>query len=288
MLALSSPERRSSAGVCSAPQAATTARERTVTRWPSSVRASTPRAAPPSMITRSARVVTTKRAPAPAASASQVLFTDCLAPIRQPKTAVAALLALLATADIAWHCVDVPAERVAARAHDLVAARGLVVLEVDAQALDDGVKAPRVLLAGECRHAVARPFLAHLVGCAERGRVVDDGAAAEARAGEQPDALVVAGLRRAQVESCCRAVTSETVEVGVVVIAAHLEDDDVEPGRGEHAGRGAPTRARADDNDVAAEVRIGGDLERLQGLRRGVGLLAERTREAHRLPHRVG
>ena len=68
------------------------------------------------------------------------------------------------------------------------------MLEVDAEALDHGVEASRVLLGGERRHAVAGPLLAHLVGRAERGRVVDDGAAAEARAGEQPDALVVAGL----------------------------------------------------------------------------------------------
>jgi hypothetical protein len=80
MFGFVSPERRSSAGVCSAPHAATTARERTLTRCPSQVSASTPRAAPRSTLTRCARVRTSTRAPRPAASASQVRAVDCLAP----------------------------------------------------------------------------------------------------------------------------------------------------------------------------------------------------------------
>ena len=40
MFSFGSPERRSSAGVWMAPQAATTALARTVTRWPAVVRAS--------------------------------------------------------------------------------------------------------------------------------------------------------------------------------------------------------------------------------------------------------
>jgi hypothetical protein len=78
------PERDSSAGVCSEPQAVTTARARTVTLWPAAVRASTPRAAPPSISTRSARVSTRTRAPASWASWTQVLSVDCLAPSWQP------------------------------------------------------------------------------------------------------------------------------------------------------------------------------------------------------------
>src|ERR671931_376307 len=56
MFSLRRPERLRSAGVWMAPHPATTARERTVTRCPSAVRASTPRAAPPSTMTRWARV----------------------------------------------------------------------------------------------------------------------------------------------------------------------------------------------------------------------------------------
>ena len=43
-----------------------------------------------------------------------------------------------------------------------------------------------------------------------------------------------------------------------------------------------------DDNDVTRQVRVGDDLERPQRRGCGVGLLAERTREADCLPYRVG
>ena len=78
------PERLSSAGVWIAPQAATTARLRTVSRWPEAVRPSMPRAAPPSTSTRSTLVRTTSRPPRSWASASHVFVVDIFAPTRQP------------------------------------------------------------------------------------------------------------------------------------------------------------------------------------------------------------
>ena len=78
------PERLSNTGVCSEPQALTTARARTVTWCPSAVRASMPVARPPVVVTRSARVCTSTRAPASCASLSHVLSVDCLAPSWQP------------------------------------------------------------------------------------------------------------------------------------------------------------------------------------------------------------
>ena len=80
MFGFFSPERRSRAGVWSAPQEATTARERTVIRFPSQVTASTPQALPSSIRTRCARARTSTCAPRPAASASQVRAVDCLPP----------------------------------------------------------------------------------------------------------------------------------------------------------------------------------------------------------------
>ena len=85
MFSFARPERRSSAGVWIAPQAATTARARTVTRWPvggarlhPARGAGVDRApAPPACRTRI-------RVPAACASASHVLTVDCLAPRRQP------------------------------------------------------------------------------------------------------------------------------------------------------------------------------------------------------------
>jgi hypothetical protein len=99
--------------------------------------------------------------------------------------------------------------------------------------------------------------------------------------------LVVGRLRCAEVEAG-QGGDLGAVEVGVVVIAAHLEDYDVEPGCGEHTRRRAPARTRADDHDVAEQIRVGRDLQRLQGLRRGTFVLSEWTGVAHRLPHRIG
>ena len=85
MFSLRRPDRRSSAGVWIAPHEAITARERTLTRWPSAVVASMPVATPCSTTTRWTRVLTIIRAPASWASWSQVFTTDCLAPTRQPR-----------------------------------------------------------------------------------------------------------------------------------------------------------------------------------------------------------
>ncbi len=67
-----------------APHAMTMALQRTLTRWPRRVRASTPTALPDSTRARSARVSTKNRAPASCASASHVFTADCFAPMVQP------------------------------------------------------------------------------------------------------------------------------------------------------------------------------------------------------------
>ncbi|SLJ46452.1 Uncharacterised protein [Mycobacteroides abscessus subsp. abscessus] len=84
MFLLRRPDRRSSAGVWIAPPDTTTALARTVSSAPLSVTATTPSAVPPRMTMRRTSAPTTSRAPRAAASASQVLVTDCLAPTRQP------------------------------------------------------------------------------------------------------------------------------------------------------------------------------------------------------------
>src|SRR5436309_11539268 len=84
MLRLEHPERRSNAGVLSAPAATTTVRAWTTTRLPAAVSTSTPDAAPLLKATLRARAPATILAPACCASTSHVLAVDCLAPSRHP------------------------------------------------------------------------------------------------------------------------------------------------------------------------------------------------------------
>ena len=176
------PDRRSSAGVWIDPQAATTARERTVTRWPSSVSASTPCAAPPATSTRRACVRTRMRAPAACASASHVFTVDCFAPCRQPNPHQPHSRGSQPSTSRGIRSQCQPS-RSSPRREDLLAARDLVVVGVHAEPL-----AHRVEAAGErlAREGPVPPLRAHLVRRPERGRVVDDRRAAEQRPASRP------------------------------------------------------------------------------------------------------
>ena len=71
------------------------------------------------------------------------------------------------------------------------------------------------------------PHRADLVG-RPKDVVVDDGAAAEAGAGQDADALVVGRGRAPAVIEAAQAVELGAVEVRVLVVASGLEHDDIE------------------------------------------------------------
>ena len=199
-------------------------------------------------------------------------------------TAVAALLPLLAASHVARHEVRVPSELGQAALQHLLARGRRVVLLVHAQSLADRVEARAVLLRRERRHAVRGPFLAHVVGGPERGRVVDRGTAAETAACQQADALVVRRGAPAVHVHAAVALQLAAVEVLVVVVAARFEHDHVEAGRSQHPGGGSPARSRAHHADVALERGVAVDVQRPQRLGRRLRILAEGPGVPDRVP----
>jgi hypothetical protein len=155
----------------------------------------------------------------------------------------------------------VPAQRVEALAHCLVPPRGDAALRIDGDPLPDGVEAVVEVAARPLGEAEAvLPLLPHVVRGPEAPGVVHGGAAAEAGAGQQADALVVGG-HPATVQVEARVPRElRAVEVLLAVVAAPLEHHHVEPGGGQHPRRGASAGARADDADVALELRVARDL----------------------------
>jgi hypothetical protein len=159
------------------------------------------------------------------------------------------------------------------------------VVGVDPEPGADGVQRVFVLLGGELLRPVVGPLLTDVVGRPERRRVVHDGAAAEAAAREEGDLAVGRRLRCERVEVEEPRLLA-AVEVALVVVVARLEDDDVEAGRGQDAGRRAAAGAGADDDHVTGELRVRGRPQRGQLRRRYVVAGAERSRIAHRVPDR--
>ncbi len=198
--------------------------------------------------------------------------------------AARAARARVAALDVARHRLGVPAQRVEPAQEDAVAPARIAVARVDAEALPDGGQAVLVLVARERRDAHGCPLRAHVVRRPERGRVVDGRAAAEAGAGQQPDALI--GGRHAAAGRVQPPVALElaAVEVLVVVVAAGLEDDDVQPGGRQHGRGGAAARARADHAHVAVEHGVAVDGKRLQSACAAARQPAQRPAVAHGLP----
>ena len=119
--------------------------------------------------------------------------------------AVAAVLALVAAAHVARHrSRRASRARVRPRCSTCSRADGRVVLLVHAEALADRVEARAVLVGREGGHAVRGPLLAHVVGSAERGRVVDRRAAAEAAARPAGRRSGRAWRRRRRTCTCAR------------------------------------------------------------------------------------
>ena len=96
--------------------------------------------------------------------------------------------------------------------------------------------------------AHARPLLADRLGRADAVHVVDDGAAAERRAGEHGDLAALGGREAAAEVELEHPRQLELVEVRLVAVAAHLEHEHRAPGArelgGDHAAAGAGARRR--------------------------------------------
>ena len=152
---------------------------------------------------------------------------------------------------------------------------------VDAEPVADRVEA-RSELRG--REAQPFPLLQHLVGSAKRGRVVDDRATAETGTCDQADALVVGRRGAAAAVEAAQADPLGAVEVPFRPVAARLEHDHVQSGRGEHCGRDTAAGARADDADVALERELAVRLDRLEPRPGRVSVRSERPGVADRLP----
>ena len=193
--------------------------------------------------------------------------------LRAGRAAVVALAAdVLRAADrVPLHHLGVPAELGEARSEGKVTARGRAVVGVDPDPVPDRVEAVVEVRARPIVEAEALlPLPAHVVGRPEAPGVVDGGAAAEAGAGEQPDAPV-GGRDTAAAEVQPRVPAQlGAVEVLLAVVPTRLDDDDVEAGRGQDPGGRAAARARPDDDDVALELGVAGDLQRRDRLRRRV------------------
>src|SRR5439155_21221553 len=122
---------------------------------------------------------------------------------------------------------------------------------VDAEAREDRVEVAVEVGAVETLEAeLARPLLAHPRLRLQRVRPVDDRAAAQRGAGEQRD-VEVAGRRRAAAPVEVReGLELELREVRLIVVAARLEDEDLQARPGERGGDDAAARAGADDDGV--------------------------------------
>ncbi len=152
----------------------------------------------------------------------------------------------------------------------------------------DGVEAVVEVLPHPLVEAEAvLPFLAHVVGRPEAPGVVDGGAAAQAEAGEQADALVGGRDAAASEVEPHEPVELRPVEVLLAEVTAGLDHDDIEALLGQDPGGGAAAGARADDDHVAVELGVLGDLEGLDRLRRRVLEAPVRTGVADRRVHRV-
>src|SRR4029453_15317063 len=141
------------------------------------------------------------------------------------------------------------------------------VVEVDAESFAHEVEALRERFGCECRNAVSGPLLPYLVGSPKRRRVVHDRPPAQTGAGENPDRVVARGSGGVT-EIAPVAPELGAVEVQIVGVAARLEYDDIQPCGGQHSGGRPAPCSRSDDADIAIELEINGDRERLDGLRR--------------------
>ncbi len=133
---------------------------------------------------------------------------------------------------------------------------------------------------------LARPLLADPGLGAQRVRPVDDGAAAEARAGLKRDVHVRRRHGSPAPVEVLIGPQLELVEVGLVEVAAELEDHDLHPAGGELRGDHAAARARADDHRVGLEGRLALDRQRGDPLWL-VGRGGDRPRIAESRPVRV-
>ena len=99
------------------------------------------------------------------------------------------------------------------------------------------------------------PFRANIIGRAKRSGVVDYRAATDAFAGQQSDAVI--GSSRSTAFGIQALISAEfrAVEIGVVVIAAGLENENVFSSAGQHGSGSASSGAGTDHANFAGEIQ---------------------------------
>ncbi len=202
------------------------------------------------------------------------------------EVAEAAALVLVTAPHVARHRRHRQAELLGARLHQPIAGprSRLVRRDPDARAHRVERRAQRSAREHAGEAGLAIPLRAHVVGQAQRRRVVHHRAATERLAAQQGDAEIGA---RAGVVQIAIGIVLVVGEVALGRVATALEDHDVEPRRGQHRRGGAAPRARSHHDDVTRPR--GGPRDRLGAQPvRCVGGRCLRPGIAHRLVHHAG
>src|SRR5436190_22088073 len=113
----------------------------------------------------------------------------------------------------------------------------------------------------------AGPLMAHRIRRRKTRGVIDHGPTAQRRALQHDQPEIARREQAAGVIHRPKRVGLSMGEIGLVLVAALYQNDDVLTRGVELRGDDAAARARADDHDVAAERRIRSDNERLDGFR---------------------
>src|SRR5580700_4551954 len=139
---------------------------------------------------------------------------------------------------------------------NLFARGNAVVIEVHREASANSVETACILFARKPRHSCRAPFGTHIVGRSKRCAVVDDRASSETLSSQQPYTLIRSrGKSTLQIQPLEPA-KLPAIEVSIVVVAARLDHDNVLARRSQHCSSYAPARTRADDANIARQIRI--------------------------------
>ena len=159
---------------------------------------------------------------------------------------------------VAGDLAEVVAELLAGLPQALVRAAQVAALVVYLEPLEDGVEMAVEVLLGEIGEAVlARPLLANPFVGAQAVRPVDDGAAADARAGNDRDLAL--GRRKGAAVEIEALVGREllAVEVGVVVVGTRLQHTTDLPAAASSAAMTPPPAPEPTTQTSASIVSVG-------------------------------
>src|ERR671919_1757108 len=188
-----------------------------------------------------------------------------------PETAISAYLVLSAAPCSARHHVDVPAEFLQALFDQFVPPACCARVGVHRQPCRHGVECFLEFSGGKCFDAGRpRPFGEHEIGRAERGGEVDHGSTAERRSCKDPDAEI-GGRKCHPVEVHIASFGLDVRKVRLGPIPALFHDDHIEARFSEDGGSAPSRRAGSNDHNVALELLIRIDLDRMKRLGCGWG-----------------